>query len=284
VCECPVCIEIPPPDEDPVCGSSGNQLTATVLHVSPDSTFQWDVLYGPCLITDGEDELTVTYIIGADSETEVTCGFKFEVDGGTCFGPPSKCMIEVTCMPVPCGEGCSVTFWKAKSHAGLWPDPYVPSESCGVPTIFCNVFNCSTPEAQTAFGGKTFLGVLQNTGNGLKSLGRQAVAALLNASHPDIEYAIGHDHIIAMVNAAIASNDAEEITDLKNDLLAFNVQGCPIGGQSFCVDLNLDGSVGNGDMQILLNNWGHAGSGDLDQDGIVGPADLMILMANWGSY
>lgn len=54
--------------------------------------------------------------------------------------------------------------------------------------------------------------------------------------------------------------------------------GCP-------GDLDGDGTVGSGDLSILLGAWGNSGkglSGDLDGDGAVGPADLAMLLAAWG--
>ncbi len=47
-------------------------------------------------------------------------------------------------------------------------------------------------------------------------------------------------------------------------------------------DLDGDGSVGGGDLTILLSNWGTAGDGDIDGDGTVGAADLAALLSNWG--
>lgn len=54
-------------------------------------------------------------------------------------------------------------------------------------------------------------------------------------------------------------------------------------------DINLDGFVGAGDLDILLANWGDVvgasalTSGDLSGDGVVGQADLDIVQANWGN-
>jgi len=47
-------------------------------------------------------------------------------------------------------------------------------------------------------------------------------------------------------------------------------------------DLDGDGSVGGGDLTILLSNWGASGDGDIDGDGMIGGADLSILLSNWG--
>jgi hypothetical protein len=286
VCPCPVCIEITPPTYDPPCGSSGNELTAVVANDGPSSVYSWNVTYGPCIITDGANTKTITYIIGSDSETEVSCGFKFQVhsaDSCSSTVPPSKCHFDVTCMPTVCGEGCAVGFWKKSRHFGYWQN-YDADESCGVPDNFCNVFICSTNASQDVFGGKTLLGVIKQPGNGLKALGRHAVAALLNASSSDVEYALSANHVIDMVNAAIASNDLATYTYVKQQLAALNQQYCPVSGDNFCADLNFDGAVNNNDFNMLLDNWGHPGAGDLDNNGIVGPRDLMILLSCWGTH
>ena len=51
-------------------------------------------------------------------------------------------------------------------------------------------------------------------------------------------------------------------------------------------DLNADGFVGSGDLDLVRANWGLAvsagSSGDADGDGIVNSADLDIVRANWG--
>jgi len=49
-------------------------------------------------------------------------------------------------------------------------------------------------------------------------------------------------------------------------------------------DLDGDGSVGTGDLGILLAAWGAPGGpADLDGNGVVGSSDLGILLAAWGS-
>jgi Lectin C-type domain len=47
-------------------------------------------------------------------------------------------------------------------------------------------------------------------------------------------------------------------------------------------DINLDGSIDEHDLSILIGNWGEFGIGDLDDDGIVGQSDLMLLYEFWG--
>jgi hypothetical protein len=46
-------------------------------------------------------------------------------------------------------------------------------------------------------------------------------------------------------------------------------------------DFDLDGTIGAGDLGVLLGAWGTA-AGDLDGDGTTGAADLSILLGGWG--
>lgn len=48
-------------------------------------------------------------------------------------------------------------------------------------------------------------------------------------------------------------------------------------------DFDADGSVGGGDLGVLLGAWGTASSGlDLDGDGVIGGGDLGIVLGAWG--
>jgi len=48
-------------------------------------------------------------------------------------------------------------------------------------------------------------------------------------------------------------------------------------------DLDASGTVGSGDLAILLAAWGAPGETDLDGNGVTGSGDLAILLAAWGS-
>lgn len=48
-------------------------------------------------------------------------------------------------------------------------------------------------------------------------------------------------------------------------------------------DLDLDGSVGPGDLAAILSHWGMVGAiGDVDRNGRVEAADLAMLLGRWG--
>lgn len=49
-------------------------------------------------------------------------------------------------------------------------------------------------------------------------------------------------------------------------------------------DLNGDGTVNSGDLDLVRGNWGGSGpAGDANNDGVVNSADLDIVRANWGA-
>jgi len=55
------------------------------------------------------------------------------------------------------------------------------------------------------------------------------------------------------------------------------------GGHHCDEDLDHDGSIGGGDLTMLLSAWGDAGgAADLDGDGTVGAADMAVLLNNFG--
>jgi hypothetical protein len=78
-------------------------------------------------------------------------------------------------------------------------------------------------------GDLTLLEALEQGGGGYKALGRHAVAALLNASNPDVDSDFSAAAVIALVQDAFETGDFEAA---KNILAAANEQECPIGQRS----------------------------------------------------
>jgi hypothetical protein len=110
------------------------------------------------------------------------------------------------------GEGCTPGFWKAEQHFDSWTG-YLPTD------LFLTVFG------EDAFPGLTLLDVLNLGGGGLNALGRAAVAALLNAASPDVDYDLTTAQVITAFNAVFPGGDYET---LKNRLDLLNNQGCPL--------------------------------------------------------
>ncbi|GAI35129.1 unnamed protein product, partial [marine sediment metagenome] len=65
---------------------------------------------------------------------------------------------------------------------------------------------------------------------GAKILLRQAVAAVLDAAHPDLTYPLTVVGIVGEVNDALASCDRSTMLALKNKLVIYNELGCPLNG------------------------------------------------------
>ena len=115
-------------------------------------------------------------------------------------------------------EGCSHGFWK--NHPDKWPDYYSPNQK--VKSVF--------PAAPASIKGLTLLEGLKLGGGGANALTRQAVAALLNAAHPQVDYPLTTRQVIALVNGAFASGKRVFIESLKYTLDHFN----NLGASGFC--------------------------------------------------
>jgi hypothetical protein len=111
------------------------------------------------------------------------------------------------------GDGCTPGFWRQPHHFQYWVG-YTPSD------LFDTVFGVTS-----TFPANTLLEVVVQGGGGEKALGRHAVAALLNSTNPDVDYAYETDEVIAMVQAAYASGDFEGV---KNRLETENERGCTV--------------------------------------------------------
>jgi hypothetical protein len=146
-------------------------------------------------------------------------------------------------------EGCSQGYWK--NHERKWPSPYTPSTKLKSVFAFSGpVSQHTTLEQALDFGGGS--GIL----GAQKNLFRQAVAALLNAQHPDVEYALTASEVVAMVNAALASNDRETMLELAEKLDRYNNKGCPLDGKKDDHDGHHDDDDCSAWLRWLLHKWG----------------------------
>ncbi|MCB9157921.1 MAG: hypothetical protein H6645_12500 [Caldilineaceae bacterium] len=124
-------------------------------------------------------------------------------------------------------QGCTPGYWKQRQHLGSWTATgYAPSQK--LETVFSNTDNLGTKSLLQALSFKG--------GSSLNSakqiLLRAAVAALLSAAHPNVDYVLTTDQVIAQVNSALASNDRSTILALAAQLDAYNNAGCPLGRAS----------------------------------------------------
>ena len=129
---------------------------------------------------------------------------------------------SVTCNEVPPppppppsedGAGCTPGYWRQTQHYDSWVS-FSPTDD------FEFVFGVDASFNSHTLGYAVWLG-----GAGEFALARHAVAALLNASNPDVSYAYSVGQVIAMVQSAYATGSFEAT---KNLFEAQNETFCPL--------------------------------------------------------
>jgi hypothetical protein len=159
-------------------------------------------------------KICFSQVIGSESQR---CG-RFEPHRNTRHGT-ERCATQD-----PGTQGCSPGYWK--NHPAAWADtPYSPTDTVG------SVF--TLPAELSSFSGETLLKALGGAGgtglNGATTiLLRAAVAALLNASDPNVDFGLTPSAVVTQVNQALASKDRDTILALATKLDTANNLGCPL--------------------------------------------------------
>jgi len=91
----------------------------------------------------------------------------------------------------------------------------------------------SQSSAYSGIGSASLLDALDFNGGsgvegGARNLLRAAVAALLDASHPGVDYPRTTASVISSVDSALASGDRDFMLDLATSLDRDNNLGCPL--------------------------------------------------------
>jgi hypothetical protein len=131
----------------------------------------------------------------------------------TATPPPTATSTLAAISPLAASQGCGPDFWFLNQSEEYWTD-YDPSDS------FADVFDVDAQDL-------TLLEMLASEGEAPRNqrvLRAEAVAALLNASHPDITFAFDEDEVIELVQDAFDTGELEKVTE---QLHAENRQGCP---------------------------------------------------------
>jgi hypothetical protein len=126
---------------------------------------------------------------------------------------------------IPGMQGCTPGYWK--NHTNNWV-------GYATGAAISSVFNTAVNAAYASLGSKTLLQGLSLQGGstlsgGAEILFRAAIAALLNASNPNVAYPLTTAQIIADVNAALATGNRAALIALATTLDGYNNLGCPIG-------------------------------------------------------
>ncbi len=118
------------------------------------------------------------------------------------------------------GEGCWPYFWKQRRHFDSWPAPYVPGRIPQGGTPFADVF-------EDAFRNQSLSQVLRRSGGALNALGRQTVAALLNAASSEVSYDLTESEVIDMFNQTYPGTK-RAYRMLERNFRRLNKQVCPL--------------------------------------------------------
>jgi protocatechuate 3,4-dioxygenase beta subunit len=118
-------------------------------------------------------------------------------------------------------EGCTPGYWKVPQHHDSWiPTGYATTDS--LTSVFgANALNGSLLDGLNFGGGSGVVGAKQ-------ILLRAAVAALLNASHPDVNYSLTKQEVINQVTTALNSGNRGTMLALASQLDTYNNLGCPL--------------------------------------------------------
>lgn len=144
------------------------------------------------------------------------------VDDGATESSTATVMVTVNC-EVGGPEACSPGYWK--NHPASWAATGYSSGQT-LESVF-DVPDSLGLDNDTLLQALDFPGGSGNVG-GARILLRAAVAALLNAAHPDIDYDDAAGDVIAAVNAALASGDRATMLALAEKLDAANNAVCPL--------------------------------------------------------
>jgi len=130
-------------------------------------------------------------------------------------------------------EGCSPGYWKhVDKHLASWEaagfDPDQSFES-----VFGRVIEVRVKKKDQISGlptepDPTLIQALNAPGGGINALARQAVAALLNADSPDVEYSLSSGEVILIFQVAFEVGSKSAFEAAKNAFEGRNELGCPL--------------------------------------------------------
>ena len=119
-------------------------------------------------------------------------------------------------------EGCTPGYWKnhLEAWAGISPDGKV-KDVFAIPANVALLGEVTNLQALSFGGGSS-------VADASATLLRAAVAGVLNATSPDVDYSISAGDLVAQVNAALATGDRATILALKDAIDRANNGGCPL--------------------------------------------------------
>lgn len=171
---------------------NSNESSATVVVLDPPDD---------CTGTDTDSDSGIDGNNNGDSDDSDSDSGDCDLDGDS-DNPPDMTM-----------EGCTPGYWKQDQHFDSWAGYSQIADKYDV------VFDVD------AAGNKSLLSTLRAKGGKSKALGRHAVAALLNASSPDVNYLYSVNDVFLIVQDAYMTFDFNGAKNLLEDA---NKDGCPL--------------------------------------------------------
>jgi len=210
--------------------SSGNvteivratNLGGTGFPINTDVTF--DIIYtsnGIIVLVDGALEILVL-----DDYSGITGNFTFYD-----FSQPEANFKDVAMMDASPFEGCSPGFWKNESFkrgAVQWGPTGFMNSTFWSEVPFADIaedLRLKGPNILGDAADPALLDALNAKGGIPNSFAREAVAAILNAAHPEIDYPLTVGQIIILVDAAVG--DDADMETLRGLLRTLNHVDCP---------------------------------------------------------
>jgi hypothetical protein len=134
------------------------------------------------------------------------------------------------CIPTVGNQGCTLGYWK--NHVEDWTAPFTPTTKLNS----ASTFSFAGVTSLSSIAGDNLMTALNYGGGpgdlgGAKTLLRQAVAALLNSAHADVDYPLSTAQVISMTNSALSQNRAAML-NLATALDTYN----NLHGNSLCGD------------------------------------------------
>ena len=160
---------------------------------------------------------SVTVVGTAVASTAVPC--VFDSQGQAVTTGPSVCTATVECQAK---AGCTPGFWK-NCTIHWQPTGYRTDQAVG--TVF-EMGSCCSSLGNTKLLAALDFGGGSDVCGAARNLLRAAVAALLNAASPEVDYPFTDEQVIASVNAALMSCNRATMLGLASELDRNNNLGC----------------------------------------------------------
>jgi hypothetical protein len=219
----------------------------------------------------------------------IACTSNDRCTSGQCTGVPNcetgaVCNADTGLCETAPEHGCSVNFWKEDIDA--WDrttiDPHDSFDGrFNVEAFQPDITMFEALDLANAPGGSNAGANATDHALVAPPVARQAVAALLNARHPDLNFPLSKDDVKDVVRDVVEGD--LDVEGALAELAAANALGCPLGDDVLKGDANRDGLVTAVDALMTLRTA--VGSDtcpleicDVDSSGAITAPDALLIL------